>query len=90
VYSPATDSFFWVSNAGGNLGFSGLNATNALFRLNVTEAKTKAFTNRSLNSTSGDFMGQNVTIERINSPNNTDFQNGNGGTNYMGEGTERP
>jgi gluconolactonase len=74
VYHEPANAIFFAANAGGPLGFSGLNSTNHVFRLNVTEAQEVA-SNATLNAV-GDYVGGNVTLQQLPT---TNLENVNGG-----------
>ncbi|KAJ9127381.1 hypothetical protein QFC24_000788 [Naganishia onofrii] len=81
VYDEPTNTLFFAANAGGPKGFSGLNSTNRVFRMNVTEAERAAST-ATLNADDGDYVGGNVTLHQIPSVN---LENVNGGAKYNGQ-----
>ncbi|KAJ9096465.1 hypothetical protein QFC21_005287 [Naganishia friedmannii] len=80
VYDEPTNTLFFAANAGGPKGFSGLNSTNRVFRMNVTEAERAAST-ATLND-DGDYVGANVTLHQIPTAN---LENVNGGAKYNGQ-----
>lgn len=74
VYHEPTNAIFFAANAGGPLGFSGLNSTNHVFRLNITEAQQVA--RNSTLTADGDYVGGNVTLQQLPI---TNLENVNGG-----------
>jgi gluconolactonase len=87
VYHEPSDSFFYCSNAGAPLGFSGSENSNSVYRFSLAEAEELLASDNVFLDDRGDWVGGNVSVQVISGPDGRDgeLENVNGGTNYRGE-----
>lgn len=76
VYHAPSNALFFAANAGAPLGRSGLNQSNVVWRLDIGEAV--ALTGNATLNDQGDWVGGNVTLQKIPNEGNV-LENVNGG-----------
>ncbi|KAH8079386.1 hypothetical protein HD553DRAFT_135773 [Filobasidium floriforme] len=87
VYHEPTQSFFFCSNAGAPLGFSGAENSNRVFKISLDEVESSLSNKEGqvyLDETTGDWKAGNATLVEISGEDGTEGRlvNVNGGTNY--------
>ena len=87
VYHEPSDSFFYCSNAGAPLGFSGLDNSNSVYRFSLAEVEDLLASDSVGLDERGDWVVGNVSVQVISGPEGREgeLENVNGGTNYRGE-----
>jgi hypothetical protein len=81
VYHEPTQSFFFCSNAGAPLGFSGLNNSNRVFKISLDETENYLRGEIYLDEETGDWKAGNATLVEISGEDGTEGRlvNVNGG-----------